>query len=77
MSCPYGSFLMPGSKVALLHKFVDVAPSSGWTSGMMEDEEKEECVIVGVEDPEATVDSLWSHIGNNDVSEAWSDESCR
>jgi len=66
VSCPYGSFLMPGSKVALLHKFVDVAPSSGWTSGMMEDEEKEECVIVGVEDPEATVDSLWSHIGNNE-----------
>jgi len=70
VSCPYGSFLLTGSKVLFLHKFVEPAPGSGWTAGQVE-EDKEECIIVGVEDQETPVDKLWEFLEDEEEDDGW------
>ena len=58
VSCPYGSFKLEGDRLVFLHKFIEKSPGRGWTS-TVEQKEEEDCLIAGLEDPDAKVGDLW------------------
>ena len=59
VSCPYGSFRLEGERLFFLHKFIEKDPGRGWTSTVAQKEE-EDCLIAGLEQPDAKVCDLWA-----------------
>ena len=70
VSCPYGSFMLEGGRVFFLHKFVERRPSKGWT-GMVEQQDEEDCLLVGVEDKDIKVSELWQFTGQEEEDDGW------
>ena len=70
VSCPYGSFMLEGGRVFLLHKFVERRPSKGWT-GMVEQQDEEDCLLVGVEDKDIKVSELWQFTAQEEEDDGW------
>jgi len=59
VTCPYGTYVMEGGKVIILHKFMEKALGTGWTSTTGYQEEEEDCQIVGDLAENSCVEDLW------------------
>ena len=70
VSCPYGSFMLEGGRVFFLHKFVERRPSKGWT-GVVEQQDEEDCLLVGIEDKEVKVSDLWQYTAEEREDDGW------
>ena len=70
VSCPYGSFMLEGGRVFFLHKFVERRPSKGWT-GVVEQQDEEDCLLVGVEEKDIKVSELWQFTGQEEEEDDW------
>ena len=70
VSCPYGSFMLEGGRVFFLHKFVERRPSKGWT-GVVEQQDEEDCLLVGIEDKEVKVSDLRQFTAQEEEDDGW------